>query len=80
MLEEMEKDWIRRNCNPNSAYNAGLTDGMTQGTLPNRSYADRCPKDQDYLNSLYLDGFRKGLKARPTEININKISKDNKNN
>lgn len=72
LLEEMQKDWINQNCNPNSAYNAGLSDGMTSGKMPNRHFADYCPADHEYLNSLYLKGFSKGLKSRPTEVNVNK--------
>ena len=74
VFEEMQKDWINRNCNPNGAFNAGLTDGMSAGKMPNRYFADACPVDHEYLNSLYLKGFSKGLKSRPTEINVNNKS------
>ena len=70
LLDQIEREWIEQNCNSNGAFNAGLRDGMQAGIDPRINFAANCPVNKDELNHLYLKGFAKGLKARPTEIKV----------
>ena len=71
-LEQMHEQWVRENCNPQAAFNNGLSDGLSPGAMPKRSYADSCPVNQPMLNEAYMRGFSQGLEKRPQQININK--------
>lgn len=69
-LEKMHQQWLVENCNINSAYSNGLTDGLKPGGMPN-NYASSCPVNQDNIGVSYLRGFSKGLEGRPKEITVN---------
>lgn len=70
-LEQMHQDWLRENCNTTSAYNRGLTEGLTPGQMPN-NYGTSCPTNNAAISNAYFKGFSQGLQSRPQEININK--------
>lgn len=70
-MAQMQQQWIAQNCNKAAAYNAGMTAGLTPGSAPNPDYAQQCPINNLAINAAYLEGYRKGVSARPTEINVN---------
>ena len=71
-IEEWNKEWVQKNCNPAAAYNAGLTQGLTPNMTPASDFAGRCPVNNVAINGAYLKGYSEGIKSRPQEITINK--------
>lgn len=74
-LDKMNQSIIKEKCNEPAAYNAGLADGLTPKTLPDKDYASGyiCPDTiAATINTAYLRGFAEGVKSRPQEITINK--------
>ena len=76
-LEEQRQQWLAENCNPQSAYTNGLTDGLRPGASPN-NYGNSCMMNQASIGGSYLKGFTKGLESRPKEINVNNQTVVNK--
>lgn len=78
-IEQMKQDWIRENCNPSAAYNNGMRDGLSPGRMPERNYASWCYSDRSVINAAYMQGFSKGIKARPQEVNVTKTVIEERN-
>lgn len=72
MMEQMQRDYLIRHCNPNNAYAEGMTDGLTPDKMPDTNYAGECDTNKNELNQTYMTGFEKGLVSRPQHVDINK--------